>query len=138
MTASRPGCGSYHGAAVSRRSIAVAVAALALAVTPAFATPAREQVRLSARADVAPLVVRLKSGAPVGGVRKLVRKKGQLLRFVVYSDRRFELHVHGYEIERIVAPGKPARFAFVARFEGVFEVELHPSGRPILKLVVNP
>jgi hypothetical protein len=35
------------------------------------------------------------------------------------------LHLHGYDIETRVAPGKPAVTAFAARLTGRFPVEIH-------------
>jgi hypothetical protein len=60
------------------------------------------------------------------------------VRFTVTSDVAEEVHVHGYDILKEVAPGAPARFRFEATFEGIFEVELERSGEPILELRVEP
>ena len=38
-----------------------------------------------------------------------------------------DIHVHGYDLERSVAPGAPARFVFPADIEGVFEIESHEA-----------
>ena len=60
------------------------------------------------------------------------------MRFRVRSETADELHVHGYEIRRDLAPGKIASVSFEARIEGVFEVELEGAGEQIAALRVDP
>jgi hypothetical protein len=58
------------------------------------------------------------------------------------SDRPIKLHLHGYDIEREVVPGKTASMAFKASLPGRFPVEVHGGGkgahRPVLYLEVYP
>ena len=84
------------------------------------------------------LTVTVKALKPVGGIKELVVKQGQRARYVVTSDRPEEIHTHGYNIARDVAPGKPARFDFVANISGIFAVERAPAGVQIMKLTVEP
>ena len=49
------------------------------------------------------------------------------MRIVVSSDVPDEIHLHGYDIEKEAAPGKPARFRFKADAEGAFELESHAA-----------
>ncbi len=70
-------------------------------------------------------------------------KKGDPVRLVVRSDKPDDIHIHGYDIERAAAPGKPARFTFPADIEGIFEIESHEAehaGKDALigRLVVEP
>jgi heme/copper-type cytochrome/quinol oxidase subunit 2 len=70
-------------------------------------------------------------------------KKGERVRFVVTSDLPDEIHVHGYDIEQEVGPGKPARFSFPASIEGIFEIESHEAEHAgkdalIARLTVEP
>jgi hypothetical protein len=70
-------------------------------------------------------------------------KKGDQVRLVVRSDEPDDIHVHGYDISRAAAPGKPARFSFPATIEGVFEIESHEAEHAgkdalIARLVVEP
>ncbi len=44
------------------------------------------------------------------------------------ADEPLALHLHGYDIETRVEPGKPAVMAFVARLTGRFPVEIHAEG----------
>jgi hypothetical protein len=49
------------------------------------------------------------------------------------------VHLHGYDIEKEVAPGKPARFDFKATNEGAFEIETHkPVEKKAATLQVQP
>ncbi len=82
-------------------------------------------------------------GAPRGGVKRIVVGKGDTVRLVVTSDAQDEIHLHGYDITRNAAPGKPARFRFGADVEGVFEIESHTAEHagkePLIgRLVVEP
>jgi hypothetical protein len=77
-------------------------------------------------------------GKPEGGVAKLEFKDGDRVRFAVSSDVADEVHVHGYDLIRDVAPGRRARFSFEATIEGRFEVELEGSGVQIARLEVRP
>lgn len=82
------------------------------------------------------LVVR--SGEPVGGVRKITTRKGEVVRLTASSDVADEVHLHGYDISRPVAPGRDARFRFEATIEGIFEIELEERGVEIARLEVRP
>jgi len=82
--------------------------------------------------------ITLHDGKPVGGQQRLVVKKGDAVRLTVTSDSPDEVHVHGPDIEREVGPGKPGRYAFSAKVEGVFDVESHKHDTKVAKLVVEP
>jgi hypothetical protein len=108
--------------------------------------PAQED-RPTATAESAPppppTEIVLKGGRVDGGVQKVEAKAGATVRFVVTSDAADDIHLHGYDIEKQVAPGKPARFRLKADLEGVFEIESHvaeDAGRDplIARLVVEP
>ena len=85
----------------------------------------------------------IRGGAPAGGLRSLTYKKGETVRLVVTSDAQDEIHLHGYDLTRNPAPGKPARFRFKAEIEGAFEIESHvaeDTGREplVARLIVEP
>lgn len=80
----------------------------------------------------------VRDGVPVGGPRKLEFDSGDEVRFAVRSDTAEELHVHGYEVERELRPGKATTISFPADLEGIFEVELHGSEELVAELQVNP
>ena len=70
-------------------------------------------------------VIRLKGGEPVGGVQEVEATSGERVRFRVVSDTKGEVHVHGYDDEKPVAPGGSVSFDFPATLEGGYEIELH-------------
>ncbi|HEX2071915.1 MAG TPA: hypothetical protein VHF90_09755 [Thermoleophilaceae bacterium] len=83
------------------------------------------------------------TGHEAGEVSDIKVAKGDRVRLVVRSDAPDEIHVHGYDISRDAAPGKPARFSFPATIEGIFEIESHEAeheGKDALigRLVVEP
>ena len=80
----------------------------------------------------------VKGGKPVGGIRELDYTKGDEVRFRVKSDVSDEVHVHGYDLMKDVAPGHPVSFDFAASLEGVFEAELEGRKEQIIELRVNP
>ncbi len=92
-----------------------------------------------------PVVTRIEvlGNAVPGGPRTIKVKKGERVRIVVSADVPDQFHLHGYDIEKEAKPGAPARFAFTAELEGVFELESHTAedaGLPpeVAKLVVEP
>jgi hypothetical protein len=64
-------------------------------------------------------------------------KAGQTVLITAVSDAADEVHVHGYDKELPLTPGKPASVKFVANMKGTFEVETHKSGKLVAKLVVS-
>jgi heme/copper-type cytochrome/quinol oxidase subunit 2 len=85
----------------------------------------------------------IKGGKPAGGVQDFKVKKGDNVTIVVSSDAHDVIHLHGYDLEKDVEPGKPATFKFTADIEGIFEIESHvaeDAGRePLMgKLTVEP
>jgi FtsP/CotA-like multicopper oxidase with cupredoxin domain len=82
--------------------------------------------------------ITIKDGSPVGGPQTVEVKKGDRVRLEFHSDAKGEVHIHGYDKELELKPGKPARVGFPATLEGVFEVESHTSGQQLAKLKVEP
>ena len=79
----------------------------------------------------------------VGGAKDIEVQRGDTVRIVVTEDAEDEIHLHGYDIEREVGPGSPARFRFKADAEGAFEMESHKAedaGRDplVARLIVSP
>jgi hypothetical protein len=60
------------------------------------------------------------------------------------ADEPLVLHLHGYDIETRVAPGKPAVTAFTARLTARFPVAIHGEGgskhrhRALLHVEIHP
>jgi hypothetical protein len=83
-------------------------------------------------------VVRVQDGEPVGGVQEIEVRTGDRIRFRVVADAGDEVHLHGYDIQEAVGPGRPATFDVEATIEGRFEVELHGTGTEIAQVDVTP
>ena len=87
--------------------------------------------------------IRIRAGSVAGGASDIEVSSGDRVRILVSSDAPDELHLHGYDITRQAAPGRPARFRLEARLEGAFELESHAAedaGRDplVARLVVEP
>jgi len=57
---------------------------------------------------------------------------------VVSSNVADEVHLHGYDLMRDVAPGRPLRLTFVARLSGTFDLELEDVRLGLGELSVPP
>ena len=71
--------------------------------------------------------------------------KGETVTLRWISDKPLALHLHGYDKEVTVTPGKPAEMTFEARATGRFPVEIHGDGgsgghqhKPLFFLEVHP
>jgi len=83
-----------------------------------------------------PIVVR--GGKPVGGIKRVTVAKNRVVVLFVRSDVADEVHLHGYNVMRDVAPGSPARLRFRATIPGRFETELEDAGLQIADVTVEP
>jgi PBP1b-binding outer membrane lipoprotein LpoB len=72
---------------------------------------------------------------PSGATVKV--KAGQTVLVTAVSDAPDELHIHGYDKELSLTPGKTASVKFTADMKGTFEIETHESGKLVAKLVVS-
>ena len=109
------------------------------AAEPAPAQPTTTTKKKTEKPKPPPIPkVTIKDGKPVGGVKKLSFDKGERVRFVVESDVSDEIHVHGYDLMKDVEAGSKVTFAFPAKIDGVFEVELEDRGEEIASLEVQP
>jgi hypothetical protein len=110
--------------------------ALAVVVAVAAFVIARSGGDDSKKSAPAHIVVR--GGKPVGGVKVITVNKGDPVRFSVTSDVADEIHVHGYDFHKDVAKGGTVSFAFPAKIDGEFVVELESRAEQIAALRVNP
>jgi len=111
------------------------------ATTPATSTAPDAAPTAPPAADHEPTfeTVRVAGGKPVGGIEEITVKQGARARIqVTSSDTSDEVHLHGYDISRDIAPGHRARFSFEAGAEGIFELELEGSHTQIAQLTVEP
>jgi FtsP/CotA-like multicopper oxidase with cupredoxin domain len=87
--------------------------------------------------------IQIRGGEVVGGPPDITVTSGDVVRIVVASDAPDDIHLHGYDIEKKAAPGRPARFRVRADLEGSFEMESHvaeDAGREplVARLNVEP
>ena len=73
-----------------------------------------------------------------GKVSKIRVKQGETVAFTVHVDQPDTVHVHGYDIEQDVAPGKDTKISFKADITGIFDIELHSTDEQIAQLRVDP
>jgi hypothetical protein len=109
--------------------------------TPAESTPA-ETTPTETTTPAAPkpttIAIRVVGGVPQGGIARPKLKKGDRAVIVVRADAGEEIHMHGYDLEKQVTPGKPVRLPFTATIPGRFEVELHHPDTLLAVVTVSP
>ena len=120
-------------------AVVVAVAAFVIAQSggddsssPEPATPSAQESTDTTNGDVATTSkvvhkINVKGGVLEGDQQTITVKKNDTVHIVVASDAPDEIHLHGYDIEKEAAPGKPARFNFKADVEGSFIIESHAA-----------
>jgi hypothetical protein len=103
---------------------------------PNSSTPSTTTDPSGDQADVT-LAITVANGKvnPSGATVKV--KAGQTVLVTAVSDAADELHIHGYNKELELTPGKPAQVKFTADMKGTFEVETHESAKLVAKLVVS-
>ena len=137
-------CGSDDSTDTATTTAAPAAATTEAATTTEAAAPTTTEAATmteaapTTSAEPEVLTIQVVDEKPVGGVAKLKVKKGDQIHFIVDSDSKQEVHLHGYDIAKDAAPGAPAEFDVEATIDGVFEAELEDPGVQILKLTVEP
>ena len=113
--------------------------------TPGTKTETGTETQAEAPAPPKPEVnrIQIRGGEVAGGPAEIKVKNGDTVVIVVSADAPDDIHLHGYDIEKPVEPGQPARFLFKANLEGEFEIESHvaeDAGRDPLvgTLIVEP
>jgi hypothetical protein len=82
--------------------------------------------------------INVRDGRPVGGIRRVTVGKGRRVVLIVTSDVADHVHLHGYDVMRDVAPGRPARLSFAATIVGTVEVELEDRHVPLATVTTQP
>ena len=99
-----------------------------------------------ANADDLTFELRIERGKVPANMRRIRVKQGDVVKLRWSSDRPTALHLHGYDIEAKVEPGKVAEMTFAARATGRFSVEEHKPqssgghthGAVIVRIEVHP
>jgi len=84
------------------------------------------------------IVMVVDQGRPRGGIKRPKLEKGEKVVFVVKADAGESVHMHGYDIEKPVTPGKPVRIPLTATIPGRFELELHHPDALLAVVEVRP
>ena len=125
-----------RGPAVGSIGRVIRRACTALCAAVAMALP------LAGAAQPKATALSLANGALQGGPDTLRFRQGDPVQLEWTSDRPVTLHLHGYDIETKVAPGRPAAMSFKATLPGRFPVEMHGTAqrahRPVLYIEVYP
>jgi hypothetical protein len=133
------GCGDDSTSDEGSSTETVATMPVEMETTPAETTPA-ETTTESTPAAPKPrtITIRVVGGVPQGGIARPRLKQGDRAVIVVRADAGEEIHMHGYDLERPVTPGKPVRMPFTATIPGRFEVELHHPDALLAVVTVSP
>ena len=90
----------------------------------------------AAQADVV-ITATVAGGKVTPNTQTVKAKLGQSIMVTVTSDEADELHIHGYDKEVELQPGKPGSMTFTADTKGTFEIETHESSKLVAKLIVS-
>jgi Cupredoxin-like domain len=64
--------------------------------------------------------------------------QGDTVTLRVSSDKPIKLHVHGYDVEQEVEPGRKSNIEFEADLTGRFEIEDHETEKELGVIQVRP
>ena len=134
------GCGDDPASDEGASTETVATMPVETETTPAETTPAATTPTETTPAAPKPttIAIRVVGGVPQGGIARPKLKKGDRAVIVVRADAGEEIHMHGYDLEKQVTPGKPVRLPFTATIPGRFEVELHHPDTLLAVVTVSP
>jgi heme/copper-type cytochrome/quinol oxidase subunit 2 len=128
------GCGGDDGGGG-----AAATTTVASTTTTTSAEPTSTEEPTTTTAGFSGTLIEAKvTGDQVDTASRRVRvSRGEKVRIQVEADHAEEVHVHGYDLKKDVAPGKPAVIEFTADAPGVFEVELEEAALKLFELQVQ-
>jgi len=124
------------GSESSTKSSPTTMAVSSDTATVTATTPAERVVRRS---------ISVSAAGPVGGVAEVSAQAGERVVITVSSTGYVgEIHLHGFDIKRDIAPGKKVAFVITAaqtrqpQGQGSFEMELEETSTQIAKLLISP
>jgi len=127
------GCGGD-----STNDAATTTETTATAPTNTTDTSATQTTATTPASEAKVITVNVVKGIPQGGIQRPTVKRGDKVVLVVRTDSGEAVHLHGYNIEKEVVPGKAVRLPFTANIAGRFEVELHPTDALLAVIEVQP
>lgn len=131
------GCGGDTSTTTAAGTTAETTATQATTTEATSTEPTTTATRPTA-AKPTTITVVVKGGRPQGGIERPTIDKGKKVVLVLKTDAGEAVHLHGYNIEKPVTPGKPLRIAFTATLPGRFELELHHPDVVLAVLEVRP
>ncbi len=126
------GCGDDSGGTSSSTS----PSADATPTPVTISAPTTAATASTPTADVTATIT-IAGGKVTGGIQTINAKAGQTVMITATSDATEEVHIHGYDKELELTPGKPASITFTADTKGSFEIESHKTDKLLAKLVVS-
>jgi|SRR6266849_5205141 hypothetical protein len=75
-------------------------------------------------------VLRIANGRVPEDMRLIRVKRNDVVKLQWSTDKAMSIHLHGYDIEKQVAPGTVTEMTFTARATGRFTVEPHLAKQP--------
>lgn len=134
------GCGDDSASDDGASTETVATMPVETETTPDETAPAETTPTETTPAAPKPttIAIRVVGGVPQGGIARPKLRKGDRAVIVVRADAGEAIHMHGYDLEKQVTPGKPVRLPFTATIPGRFEVELHHPDTLLAVVTVSP
>ena len=112
---------------------------MAVIATTTFIGDTRTCLAQSAVVDARSFELRIENGRLVGNLKAVRVKRDETVELIWSADRRTVLHLHGYDIEVTVDPGKTQIMAFRAHATGRFPIETHGGRHTVLLYIeVHP
>jgi FtsP/CotA-like multicopper oxidase with cupredoxin domain len=72
--------------------------------------------------------LKVERGSVAESMRLIRVKQGDVVKLRWTSDRSLVVHLHGYDIEKRIAPGSAVEITFTAHATGRFPVHVHAQG----------
>lgn len=72
--------------------------------------------------------LKVEHGRVADNMRLIRVKQGDIVKLRWTTDQSLVLHLHGYDIEKRIAPGAAVEFTFTAHATGRFPVHVHAQG----------
>jgi hypothetical protein len=130
------GCAAGQEQDAAAQARASSASAAPSAAASAAADPTAASPTPGPTPSVRTLSVSYAGGAVTGTSGREEVPLGEQVVLRVASDVAEEVHVHGYDVEGAVPAGGSVDIPLTASIPGVFEVELHDSGKVLFQLRV--
>jgi cytochrome c oxidase assembly protein Cox11 len=124
---------------MSRRHPRPLLVSVAVITTALFGGSIGTCLAQTAAAEPRRFDLRIENGRIADNVKTVQVQRDEVVEFNWSSDRRTDVHLHGYDIEVTVNPGQTQVMTFRARATGRFPIEAHGVRHTVLLyLEVHP